>query len=594
MTTSRRRLLQGLGVLGFASITGKLAWFEAFNASQFAEEGRMARLSGSVLRALRGEIQDRNGVVLASSRIVYDVAVNQVKITQYKHEYVDDKGTRHLLGHGPMEAAAQLAPLLGVDARQLGAQMIGDSTYVILAKEVDEVTWRKINTLAITGVEHDQRVLREYPAGNVAGNIIGFAHDDQDPETMERYVVGATGLESTQNQVLTGTNGSLEYEKSLQPEGMAILSVPETIVPAVPGTTIRTTIDADLQRVAQDAVDKAMSTWGAEWISVLVTDPATGKILTMVDSDSLDPTNPADSKSTGSRSVEAVYEPGSVGKVVTFAAALEEGAIKPEDTWEVPDYWVAPNGQVFEDAHSHPSERITSTQILINSSNVGTVKVGDTLEDKVRYEYMRKFGWGEQVGIELPGESSGILSEPGTWDGRTRYTTMFGQGVACSPLQVVQTLATIANKGKRVPLRVIDSWIEADGQVRPQETPEEVRVISEQTAATLTEALIGVTQKGGTAEQAAIDGYLVAGKTGTTQILVDDVEVGTVASFVGFLPARAPVAAVSVLVHKPAKGVYGGVVAGPVFREVATAAMHVLDVSPDPSVVASTNAGTSQ
>lgn len=595
MKLSRRSALQALGLLGFSAVTLRLAYFEAFSASEVAAEAERLRQSSTPLRSLRGEIQDRKGIVLASSMVVYDVAVNQTLISQYEHKIYDATDTEHVVGHGAIEAAAQLAPLLGVDARELAAQMIGDSPYVVIAPAIDEVVWRRVDALNIHGIERDQRVKRLYPAGNVAGNIIGFAHDDRDEVTHQRYMKAETGLELTQDQQLTGTDGSRQYERSSSGQ-LIIPSVPEVTVPAVQGSTVRTTLDADLQKVIQDAVAQAMSTWQPEWVSVVVTEPATGKVLAMVDSNSFDPTRPEQSTegNTGARSVEVVYEPGSVGKVVTFAAALEEGKIKADSTWTVPDTWAAPNGQVFEDSHPHETATITATQVLVDSSNVGTVIIGDLLEDSVRHDYMRRFGWGQLTGIELPGEVKGILSAPEDWDGRTRYTTMFGQGVACTPIQAVQTLAAVANGGVRVPLRLIDAWVDSQGTVTEQPRPQGVRVVSEQTAETLTQMLVGVTQPGGTAATAAVDGYQVAGKTGTTQILEGGKEIGTVASFVGFLPAAAPAAAVSVVVHKPAHGVYGGVVAGPLFREVALATMHVLGVKPDPSVVASTAPPASQ
>ncbi|WP_194949089.1 peptidoglycan D,D-transpeptidase FtsI family protein [Actinomyces trachealis] len=586
MNLPRRAVLQAAGATGFAVIAARLAHFETFEAEVKANEARQARQTTTPLRSLRGEIQDRSGIVMASSMIVYDVAVNQRAITQYEHTVLDELSVPHVIGYGAIEAAAQLAPLLGGDARELGAKMIGDSTYVVIAKAIDEVVWRKIDTLGILGIEQEQRVRRLYPAGNVAGNIIGYAHDEKDEGSKDRYVKAETGLELTQDKLLTGTDGYWQYERSATGE-FIIPSAPEVTVPAVQGSAVRTTLNADLQKVVQDIVAKAMTTWSPDWISVLVTEPSTGKVIVMADSGSFDPTNPDATPNTGTRSVEVVYEPGSVGKVVTFAAALEEQKITPEDTWTVPYSWVAPNGQVFVDSHDHGTELMTSTKVLVDSSNVGTVQIGDRLDDAVRHQYMRKFGWGELTGIELPGESPGLLTEASTWDGRTRYTTMFGQGVACTPLQAVQTLATIANGGVRVPLRVIDSWISPDGTRTAQTSPESVRVVSAETAKSLTEMLIGVTQKGGTAEMAAVEGYLVAGKTGSTQILEGGVETGTVASFVGFLPARAPAAAVSVIVHKPAHGVYGGVVAAPIFQEVALATMRALGVSPDPSVVAS-------
>ena len=327
-----------------------------------------------------------------------------------------------------------------------------------------------------------------------------------------------------------------------------------------------------------------MAAQHADWGIVMAMEPATGKVVVLADSNSVDPSDPSatSEENRPARSVQAVFEPGSVGKVVTFATALEEGAVKPEDTWTVPYTWTSANGQTFKDSHEHETQTLTTAGVLAESSNVGTVQIGEKLADDVRYDYMKRFGWGQATGIEMPAESDGILYPPSSWDDRTRYATMFGHGVAGTALQSLQVLATVANKGVRVAPRVIDAWIDADGKETPQARPEEVRVVSEATAKTLTEMLIGVTQEGGTAESASINGYLVAGKTGTSEILTDD---STVASFVGFLPARNPALAIAVIVNRPDE-TYGGTVAAPVFREVALAAMQALNIAPDPSVVA--------
>ena len=227
-------------------------------------------------------------------------------------------------------------------------------------------------------------------------------------------------------------------------------------------------------------------------------------------------------------------------------------------------------------------QRLTSAQVLAESSNVGTVQIGEKLSSDVRHSYIERFGFGSLTGIEMPAESAGMLGAASDWDDRTNYTTMFGQGIAGTALQSAQVLATVANKGVRVAPRIIDAWIDSKGNETPQTQPEGERVISESAAASLTEMLIGVTQEGGTAEAASIDGYLVAGKTGTTEILTED---GTVASFVGFTPARDPAIAVAVIVYRP-RDTYGGTVSAPVFRKIALATMHSLGIAPDPSVTA--------
>lgn len=607
-------MLQLLGAAGFVALAGKVTWLQAVEGAALAAKAKVERTVSWVNRAPRGDILGRDGTVLASSAVSYDIGVNQVQVSQYERtEERTDPATGEVeeavVGHGAAAAAELMAPILGLDPQELGAAMVGDSTYAVIAEAVPPDTWRQIKALSIPGVEPDQRTRRTYPAGSVAGNVLGFTYEGE-----ERVLLGTAGIELTQNDALTGVDGegSVEIGRS----GVIIPTGEQGEVLAVPGASVRLTIDPDLQVIAQEAIDQAVADQGADWGSVVVVEPATGKVLVMADSRSLNPADPTATAEAdrGARSVEAIFEPGSVGKVITFAAALEEGTVTPEDVWTVPYSWTAPNGQSFRDAHGHPTLSLTTSQVLIESSNVGTVQVGDTVSDELRHEYMARFGLGRTTGIEMPGESAGLFFPAAEWDDRTRYTTMFGQGVAGTTLQAVQVLAAVANKGVLVPPRVVDAWIgdlgeardaedpaaaptpaasgtggaEARATVTPQTQPEGVRVISEATASTLTEMLIGVTQEGGTAQEASIDGYLVAGKTGTTELLSED---GTVASFVGFTPARDPAIAVAVIVYRP-RDTYGGVVSAPVFRSVALAAMRSMGIAPDPTVIAAQTAGS--
>ncbi|MDO4899593.1 penicillin-binding protein 2 [Actinomyces sp.] len=571
-----------MGMAGFGALTAKTAWLQVVNGPSLAAVAQAERTVTWVNRAPRGDILGRDGTVLASSAVSYDIGVNQVKVAQYERtEMQNDPGTGQarsvVIGHGAAAAAEQMAEILGMDAQELGAKMVGESTYVVIAEAVAPDTWRRINALAIPGVEPDQRTRRIYPAGSVAGNVLGYTYEGDG-----RALIGSAGLELTQNDALTGVDGrgSVEVGKS----GAIIPTGEQEEVASTPGVGVRTTINPDLQAVAQEAIDEVVDAQGADWGCVVVMEPATGKLLVLADSDAVNPASPADTPeaSRNARSVQSIFEPGSVGKVVTFAAALEEGVMDPEDTWTVPYSWTAANGQSFHDSHYHETQTLTSAGVLAESSNVGTVQIGERLDDAVRYDYLKRFGFGEVTGIEMPAESAGMVTAAADWDDRTRYTTMFGQGIAGTALQAAQVLATVANRGVRVAPRVVDAWIDGEGKATEQEAPAGVRVISEATAQTLTQMLIGVTQEGGTAESASIDGYLVAGKTGTTEILTED---GTVASFVGFTPAHDPAIAVAVFVYRP-RDTYGGTVSAPVFRKVALAAMHSLGIAPDPGVIA--------
>ena len=571
-----------MGLAGFTALAGRTAWLQMISGPELAATSKAERTVTWVNRAPRGDILGRDGTILASSAVSYDIGVNQIKSAQYERteDRIDPatgEESKAVVGHGAAAAAKQMAEILGVDAQDLGAQMVGEQPYAVIAEAVPPDTWRQIKALDIPGVEPDQRTRRTYPAGTVAGNVLGYTYEGDG-----RVLIGSAGLELSQNEPLTGADGegSVEIGKT----GAIIPTGEQEETEAVPGTAVRTTISPDLQAIAQEAIDEAVKAQGAGWGCVVVMEPSTGKLLVLADSNAV---NPADVEATAeedrtARSVQAIFEPGSVGKVMTFAAALEEGVITPEDSWTVPYTWTAANGQTFRDSHEHDVQRLTSAQVLAESSNVGTVQIGEKLSSDVRHSYIERFGFGSLTGIEMPAESAGMLGAASDWDDRTNYTTMFGQGIAGTALQSAQVLATVANKGVRVAPRIIDAWIDSKGNETPQTQPEGERVISESAAASLTEMLIGVTQEGGTAEAASIDGYLVAGKTGTTEILTED---GTVASFVGFTPARDPAIAVAVIVYRP-RDTYGGTVSAPVFRKIALATMHSLGIAPDPSVTA--------
>jgi len=411
----------------FTALAGRTVYVQAVEGPELAEKAKAERTVTWVNRAPRGDITGRDGTVLASSAVSYDVGVNQSAIAQYERTEMrlnESTGANEkvVVDYGATAVAAQLAPILDVDPLELGAKLVGNRSYEVIAQEVSPDTWRKIKALDIPGVEPDQRTRRTYPAGTVAGNVLGFTHEGEH----NRELIGAAGLELTQNKLLTGTDGKGSEEVGRS--GVIIPTGEQEDEPARPGATVRTTLNPDLQSIAQETIDKTVAAQHADWGIVMAMEPATGKVVVLADSNSVDPSDPSatSEENRTARSVQAVFEPGSVGKVVTFATALEEGVIKPEDTWTIPYTWTSANGQTFKDSHEHETQTMTTAGVLAESSNVGTVQIGEKLADDVRYDYMKRFGWGQATGIEMPAESDGILYPPSSWDDRTRYTTMFG------------------------------------------------------------------------------------------------------------------------------------------------------------------------
>jgi cell division protein FtsI (penicillin-binding protein 3) len=308
---------------------------------------------------------------------------------------------------------------------------------------------------------------------------------------------------------------------------------------------------------------------GAAYGIILVKDNATGEMLAIADSGSPDPNDRSSNKiARGSRAVQDTFEPGSTGKVITMAAALETGVWAPDSQFVVPFSFTTPNGQTFSDSHDHPTQRLTLAGILANSSNTGTVQVAEKIPPQVQYDYFHKFGLGDYSGINLPGESRGKIIPVGDWDGRTRYAVTFGQALTVNAMQATNVFSTVANGGVSVPPTLIRGTRASDSNdlVAPERTEGE-RVISEQTANTLLRMMEEVATSEGTAKAAAIPGYRVAGKTGTAEIWQNGGKT-IMASFIGVAPAENPRFTVSVFLKSPHSSIYGGVVAAPVFSEV--------------------------
>ncbi|WP_026460860.1 peptidoglycan D,D-transpeptidase FtsI family protein [Schaalia suimastitidis] len=544
----------------------RLFTIQIIQGPSLAAEGQLVRTRMTDIPAKRGAILDVTGAVLADSVQTYHIAVNQVNIMSAVR-YVEKDGvpTKEVEGRGPAMAARLLAPLLAMDEATLGGMMIGDSTYVYLKKHVDAQTYREIRKLNIHGIEWEAVHERIYPAGNTAGQLIGSVNADN---------AGSAGMEATMNDLLVGTPGKEAYE--IAPNGAVMPGGKKVIEEPIDGASVRTTLYADLQHLVQDKLDAKVQESQSDWGSVVILDVATGRVLVMADSGAKEPES---STIQTASSVQYAFEPGSVGKVLTVAAALQKGTITPTTTFEVPDNIArADSGGVIKDIRNHPTYQLTSTGILAQSSNVGTVLIGETLTNDELYNMMSAFGLGTPTGIELPGETAGSLRTPDQWQGRDKYVTMFGQAYSMSALQEASVMATIGNGGVRVNPRIIDSWTKADGTVHYPESPEPVQVISPEVAQQLTLMMESVVEaETGTGSKAQIDGYRVALKTGTAELFLQN-GTGVVATAAGIVPADNPRLAISVVLYNPKSTAYGGTVAAPLFGDAASDAVRTLGI----------------
>ena len=556
--STRHRLLISLVLVAVLALSGRLIWVQGLDASARAQEAVDQRTVTRPIPALRGDITDRNGTVLASSVQRYDVWVNQTQVDEYLQNSKTAEET------GVKAAAKELAPVLGWSVSKTEKALTGDAGFSYLQKNVEPAVRDAAISLKIPGIGADPVSDRIYPAGSVAGNVLGFVGADGS---------ALAGTELSFDDELAGTDGKTTYERGAQ--GQIIPTGKQETTPAVDGDDVVLTLDRDLQWKAQQVVAGAVEQWGATGGSAVAYNARTGEVLALAEYPTYDPNTPgkADAEDLGNRSISSVFEPGSTGKLFTMAAAIEEGTVTPESQYEVP-YEKYFEGERIKDSHHHPDQRLTLAGVLKNSSNVGTVQISETLTPEVRHDYLLAFGLGQKTGVELPGESAGIVHPASDWTGRTRYTTSFGQGYSVNALQMVSAVGTFANDGVRVQPSLISGVKEADGSVRPLGEPESTRVVSSETADTMQQLMDNAVDD--ETSSAAVPGYAVAGKTGTAQ--VPD---GTyTASFIGFAPADDPEIVVGVFLFGLNTFISGSRAAAPAFSELTTFTLQNQGIAP--------------
>ncbi|MDQ1681044.1 MAG: hypothetical protein QOI42_1903 [Frankiaceae bacterium] len=553
-------------MLVMAVISGRLVQLQGFQGAAYRDEASVARLSSVVIPARRGMITDRNGQPLALTVDARAVVANPMLIK--------DDFAKH--GHDPADTANQLAPLLGVPASDILDRLRRTNQFQYLARGLtpeqgDAITaYVSKHQLAGIGVYSDPK--RAYPAGDLAANVIGFLGADPDHPL--------AGYEMSLNDILKGEPGSQTGEIGLS--GTVIPVANSKTQAAVPGTGVQLTIDRDVQWEAQKLLADQVASTRADGGSVTVMNVRTGEILALAVAPTFDANNPgaAPVDARGNAAVSTVYEPGSVSKVITMAAGLQNGLVTPTTPFVVPDT-IDVLGRTFRDAETHGVENLTLAGVLAKSSNVGTIQVAEKLGKDRLYAMMRAFGFGDVTGVGFPGESAGVLPPVAQWSDSTLPTVAFGQGVSVTALQVASVYATIANDGVRIAPTLINGHVSPDGTVTPVAPPDQRRVVSSTVAAEVRGMLESVTSEQGTAPAARIPGYRVAGKTGTA--MRSDGHggySGFVSSFVGFAPADDPQLVVSVVLDNPRTGHFGGQVAAPVFRDVMKFALQTLRIPP--------------
>ena len=545
----------------------RLVQVQALQAGDYRARAVNEMEKVKTLQAPRGDITDINGVPFARSVAATSIVVDQTQITN------------------PAKVAAFVAPILGMKVAEVQDSLTGTRKWNMVARNAKPATWLKLSAAIdeynsqfkamaperIIGFFPERSYVREYPSGRLIASLIGFVNHDG---------VGATGLESSMNSTIKGVDGKYSYANGYKAE---IPGSQSEIVPAQAGTSVRLTVDRDIQWVASKAIADAVKSSRALSGTVIVMDPKTGQILAHATAPTFDPNDTTKVSLVAMRnpSVLDVYEPGSTGKVMTLAAAIEEKKITPETVLTIP-YALKRSVKTFHDHEPHPTQRLTTAGVLAVSSNTGSIKIGEMISNDQLYDYLTKFGIGSKTGSGLPGESRGILPKVADWSGTTAPTVAFGQGYSVTAMQATSVFATIANDGVRVSPTVIAGTSDSSGNYTPSATRESVRVISADTAAKMRLMMESVVSANGTAPSAAIPGYRVAGKTGTAQRIDDTCGCyrGYTASFIGFAPADKPAYVISVTIQDPKGMHWGGYLGGPVFKKVMSFVLQSKGIAP--------------
>ncbi len=557
----------------FTLFAARLVQIQGIQSAEYTLKAANEMQKTRVIAAPRGDITDINGVAFARSVSAINIVVDQKLIKDHAR------------------VAAFVAPILGLTEEEVIKAITGVKRYSMVLESAEPSTWNRLSLAidkynsTLSNNEYDKRIagffpernyVREYPSGNLVSSLVGFVRKDG---------LGASGIELSMNSSITGVPGAYSYAKG---RGAEIPGSQSEIVPAQAGTTVRLTIDRDIQGVASKAIAEAVRNARASSGTVIVMDPKTGAVLAHATAPTFNPNNTKNVSLELMRnpSVQDVYEPGSTGKVMTLAAALEEGTISPETVFDVP-YKIRRAGEDFRDHERHPLKKLTTAGILAESSNTGTIKIAETMSNDTLHSYLTKFGIGSKTGAGLPGENVGSLLAVKDWSGTTAPTVAFGQGYSLNAMQATSIFATLANNGVRVSPTVIAGTSDASGNFTQFKNEKGVQVVSAATAAKMRIMMESVVSSHGTAPSAAIPGYRVAGKTGTAERWNENCNCysGYTASFIGFAPADAPAFVINVTIQDPKGGHYGGSLGGPVFKKVMTFVLQSRHIAPTGTTV---------
>ena len=566
----RRRTVVALAVIlaVLAAFVVRLVDIQVVSANEHVSDSLVHIGKGNTITGQRGSVVDADGVVLASSALVYDAELSPLVIRTLEEKDPEVPWN---------EAADKIAAITGQtgdEVRTLVADALvrdENSQYAQLAKSLSTEQYIELRDLKLSYLHMSAREVRVYPNGAVAGNIVGF---------LDGSGAAQAGIEKMEQSCLAPVNGEESYR--IGKDGVVIPGS-ERVVDAVDGGSVQLTINSDLQWYLQQMITEEAQKQGAKGGTVTVVEVGTGKIRAAAEWPALDPNDLSTitADGFGSEIFHRDFEPGSTFKAITAAAAMEGAGLTPLSTVSAASRETFPNGAVINDAFSHPAFNYTLAGGLIDSSNVALSKFGTMVAPEVRYDYLQRFGVGEDT-IGFPTEVSGTLHPVSEWDNQSLYTTTFGQYFTVTAAQVAGAYQAIANGGEKIDLSLIESCTQQDGTVVPAAEPKHTQVIEEQTASDITRMLENVAVQGGNAERIQVPGYRVTSKTGTAQ--VPDGNGGYKAgvyftSMVGFAPVDDPQYVVVVTLDEPTKVVSSAATAS-AFQKAVTQVMKTYRVMP--------------
>lgn len=552
----RRARWVALGLVAWMLLIGaRLVQLQVHQHDDLSARARNQQIGTIETSPTRGEVLDRQGRELARSIETESFFADPREIPNTD------------------ETARRIAAITGQDRAELANRLreakASGKKFVWITRRLDVPTANKLDVLELEGVFSRKEPKRYYPNDSLAAHVLGFVGSDE---------VGLSGVEQYYNEKILGDSGKLFLEMDRDRRAFESYEVQPH-----PGQTVVLTIDQVIQYRTEQALNAAVQRAHAKSGTAIVMDPRTGEILALANAPSFDPNQPtgsAESRSNGA--LQSIYEPGSTFKIVAYSAAIEKGLVKPEDKIDCQMGQITVAGRLIHD--HHPFGVLTVADALAQSSNVGAIKLGLLVGNESMYEFMKRLGFGSRTGIDLTGESPGILRPLNRWQPSSIGSLAMGQEVGVTPLQMASAYSVIANDGQWIKPHLVRELRASDGTVLYQAKPEVRRALKPETVAALRTMLEGVTLRG-TARKAQLDGYSAAGKTGTAQKIDPKTHAYSstkyIGSFVGFAPVSNPAVVIIVVIDEPQGAYHGGDVAAPVFREIAEQILPDLGVLPD-------------